>query len=168
MSALGRLRPCRGGRDLPPGYPSLERVCTARVPTRKFVPSKARQAWAAALATALNEIAVHNDELAWIHFFMLPQAVLGGKKLTERGGDEWTTRITKVIRKRSEDWIKGDRRRRTGPQGRKNRKKEKGEENNTGFGGQMGTDRGVGGRASKGRTPQQGGGSPPLGTPSRA
>lgn len=70
-------------RPVPACWPSLEEVCTARIPTKAYVPQGARKLWAQCLAAALSQVHKYNDEKAWIQLLSLPQMVL---RASERGG----------------------------------------------------------------------------------
>eukprot|EP00731_Ephydatia_muelleri_P021341 Em0013g1068a len=63
--------------------PTFEEVCQLHHPTLRFVPTKARPAFARALSTALKEVLRHNSEEAWLKLFMLPKCVL--LSLKQRG-----------------------------------------------------------------------------------
>eukprot|EP00731_Ephydatia_muelleri_P020997 Em0013g724a len=63
--------------------PTFEEVCQLHHPTLRFVPTKARPAFARALSTALKEVLRHNSEEAWLTLFMLPKCVL--PSLKQRG-----------------------------------------------------------------------------------
>ena len=63
--------------------PTFEEVCQLHHPTLRFVPTKARPAFARALSTALKEVLRHNSEEAWLKLFMLPKCVL--PSLKQRG-----------------------------------------------------------------------------------
>eukprot|EP00731_Ephydatia_muelleri_P011201 Em0006g95a len=56
--------------------PTFEEVCQLHHPTLRFVPTKARPAFARALSTALKEVLRHNSEEAWLKLFMLPNTTL--------------------------------------------------------------------------------------------
>ncbi len=51
--------------------------------SRRSVLLGATLIWAECLAKSLNQIAVHDDELAWIEFFMLAKVVL--RVVNQRG-----------------------------------------------------------------------------------
>ena len=63
--------------------PTFEEVCQLHHPTLRFVPTKARPAFARALSTALKEVLRQNSEEAWLKLFMLPKCVL--PSLKQRG-----------------------------------------------------------------------------------
>ena len=56
--------------------PTFEQVCQLNHPTLRFIPSKARPAFARALSSALREVIHRNTEEAWLKLFMLPKCVL--------------------------------------------------------------------------------------------
>ena len=60
--------------------PTFEEVCQLHHPTLRFVPTKARPAFARALSSALKEVLLHNSEEAWLKLFMLPKCVLPSLK----------------------------------------------------------------------------------------
>ena len=51
-------------------------VCQLNHPTLRFVPAKARPAFARALSSTLKDILLHNTEESWSKLFMLPKSVL--------------------------------------------------------------------------------------------
>ena len=59
-----------------PNLPSLEEVCQLRCPTLRFVPKKARPAFAKVLSAVLRSILSDNTAEAWLRLFMLPKCVL--------------------------------------------------------------------------------------------
>ena len=63
--------------------PCLQDICSLRYPTIRFVPSKARPAFARALSSVLKEILAENSVDAWTKLLMLPKCVL---PTTKRGG----------------------------------------------------------------------------------
>ena len=69
----------------------MDEVCALQAPTRKHVPMGARKFWVECLTRAANACAAHNDELAWVEWFMLAKCVLtapgdrGGKKHAKSG-----------------------------------------------------------------------------------
>ena len=86
--------------------PSLDAVYSRRVSTRKYVPAKARAAWADCLATSLSAAVWHNDVLAWAELAMLPKAVLCAPP---RGGKALRKQAAAFTRLRCERWMAGER-----------------------------------------------------------
>eukprot|EP00731_Ephydatia_muelleri_P023351 Em0015g934a len=64
--------------------PSLEAVCELKSPTLRFVPKKARPAFAKVLSSVLRSILSENTAEAWLRLFMLPQCVLPSLKCKGR------------------------------------------------------------------------------------
>ena len=60
--------------------PTFAEVCQLNHPTLRFVPAKARPAFARALSSTLKDILLHNTEEAWLKLFMLPKCVLPSLK----------------------------------------------------------------------------------------
>ncbi|KAL5471159.1 hypothetical protein EMCRGX_G029246 [Ephydatia muelleri] len=60
--------------------PTFEQVCQLHHSTLRFVPTKARPAFARALSSALKDVLLHNSEEAWLKLFMLPKCVLPSLK----------------------------------------------------------------------------------------
>ena len=56
--------------------PSLEVVCELQCPTIRYIPHKARPAFARVLSDVLKSICYENSEEAWLRLFMLPKCVL--------------------------------------------------------------------------------------------
>ena len=67
-----------------PNLPSLEEVCQLRCPTLRFVPKKARPAFAKVLSAVLRSILSDNTAEAWLRLFMLPKCVLPSLKCKGR------------------------------------------------------------------------------------
>eukprot|EP00731_Ephydatia_muelleri_P034939 Em0087g8a len=63
--------------------PSLEVVCELQCPTIRYIPHKARPAFARVLSDVLKSICYENSEEAWLRLFMLPKCVL---RASRRGG----------------------------------------------------------------------------------
>ena len=59
-----------------PTLPSFEDACHLRCPALRFVPKKARYAFAKALSTTLRSILTENSEEAWLKLLMLPKCML--------------------------------------------------------------------------------------------
>ena len=72
-SLMGRQAPGAEGRPLPEGYPAIADIFKLRLPTRKHVPKGAQALFSECLARAANQVCVHNDERAWVEFFLLPK-----------------------------------------------------------------------------------------------
>ena len=64
--------------------PCLEEMCCLRHPTIRFVPSRARPAFARALSSVLKEIVAVNSVDAWTKLLMLPKCVLPTSKRGSR------------------------------------------------------------------------------------
>ena len=60
--------------------PTFAKVCQLNHPTLRFVPAKARPAFARALSSTLKDILLHNTEESWLKLFMLPKCVLPSLK----------------------------------------------------------------------------------------
>ena len=60
--------------------PTFDQVCQLNHPTLRFVPAKARPAFARALSSALRDVIQMNSEEAWLKLFMLPKCVLPSLK----------------------------------------------------------------------------------------
>ena len=56
--------------------PTFEQVCHLNHPSLRFIPSKARPAFARALSLALRELVLKNTEESWLKHFMLPKCVV--------------------------------------------------------------------------------------------
>ena len=67
-----------------PNLPSLEEVCELKCPTLRFVPKKARPAFAKVLSTVLRSILSENTAEAWLRLLMLPKCVLPSLKCNGR------------------------------------------------------------------------------------
>ena len=63
--------------------PSLEVVCELQCPTIRYIPHKARPAFARVLSDVLKSICYENSEEAWLRLFMLSKCVL---RASRRGG----------------------------------------------------------------------------------
>mgnify|MGYP003460779833 FL=1 len=66
----------------PPGVslPSFEEVCELHRPTLRFIPSRARPAFARVLSASLRSVLSDNSVEAWLKLFMLPKCVLPSSK----------------------------------------------------------------------------------------
>ena len=60
--------------------PTFDQVCQLNHPTLRFVPAKARPAFARALSSALRGVLQKNSEEAWLKLFMFPKCVLPSLK----------------------------------------------------------------------------------------
>ena len=60
----------------PQVLPTFKQVCQLNHLTLRFIPSKARPAFAIALSSALREVIHRNTEEAWLKLLMLPKCVL--------------------------------------------------------------------------------------------
>eukprot|EP00731_Ephydatia_muelleri_P012305 Em0006g1199a len=60
--------------------PSFEEVCELHRPTLRFIPSRARPAFARVLSASLRSVLSDNSEEAWLKLFMLPKCVLPSSK----------------------------------------------------------------------------------------
>eukprot|EP00731_Ephydatia_muelleri_P010334 Em0005g920a len=63
--------------------PSLDVVYELQCPTNRYIPHKARPAFARVLSDVLKSICYENSEEAWLRLFMLPKCVL---RASRRGG----------------------------------------------------------------------------------
>ena len=66
-----------------PALPSFDVVCELQCPTIRYIPQKARPAFARVLSDVLKSICYENSEEAWLRLFMLPKCVL---RASRRGG----------------------------------------------------------------------------------
>ena len=106
-AAAGNSRdagPARGAADGP--LPSLTAIQCSNTPTLRHVPAKARHAWAQALTRACAAVADYNDERAWVHLLMLPQAVLCAPP---RGGRKHSRAAAAFTLERLQRWHDGER-----------------------------------------------------------
>ena len=62
--------------DASHNLPTFEEVCQLNHPTLRYIPAKARPAFAKALSSALRDVLLKNTEDAWLKLFMLPKCVL--------------------------------------------------------------------------------------------
>ena len=69
------------------------------------MPAAAKQLWAECLTKALNQIAVHDDLLAWTEFFMLAKVVL--RAVETRGGARYKNRAELATKDRCARWLEG-------------------------------------------------------------
>ena len=60
--------------------PTFDQVCQLNHPTLRFIPAKARLAFATALSSAFRGVLQRNSEEAWLKLFMLPKCVLPSLK----------------------------------------------------------------------------------------
>ena len=58
----------------------LKEVCELHRPTLRFIPSRARPAFARVLSASLRSVLSDNSEEAWLKLFMLPKCVLPSSK----------------------------------------------------------------------------------------
>ena len=56
--------------------PTFDQVCQLNHPTLRYIPAKARPAFARALSSSLRDVLQKNTEDAWLKLFMLPKCVL--------------------------------------------------------------------------------------------
>ena len=56
--------------------PTFDQVCQLNHPTLRYIPAKARPAFARALSSSLRDVLQKNAEDAWLKLFMLPKCVL--------------------------------------------------------------------------------------------
>ena len=66
-----------------PALPSFHIVCELQCPTIRYIPHKARPAFAQVLSDILKSICYENSDEAWLRLFMLPKCVL---RATRRSG----------------------------------------------------------------------------------
>ena len=86
--------------------PSLTEIQCSNAPTLRHVPAGARHAWAQALTRACAAVADYNDERAWVHLLMLPQAVLCSPP---RGGGKHHRAAAAFTLERLQRWQDGER-----------------------------------------------------------
>ena len=82
--------------------PCLQDICSLRHPTIRFVPSKARPAFARALSSVLKELVAENSVDTWTKLLMLPKCVLPTSK---RGGHHNKPIPIDIL---CEMWLKGN------------------------------------------------------------
>ena len=66
--------------DISHNLPTFEEVCQLNHPTLRYIPAKARPAFAKAVSSALRDVLLKNTEEAWLKLFMLPKCVLPSLK----------------------------------------------------------------------------------------
>ena len=86
--------------------PTLTDIQCSHTPTLRHVPASARYGWAQALTRALSAVVEYNDDRAWVHLFMLPQAVLCAPP---RGGRKHSRAAAAFTVERLQRWQDGER-----------------------------------------------------------
>lgn len=102
-SGMARPRP-HSSADGP--LPSLTEIQCSNTPTLRRVPAGAKYAWAQAVTRACAAVADYNDEQAWVHLLMLPQAVLCSPP---RGGRKHQRAAAAFTLERLQRWNDGER-----------------------------------------------------------
>ena len=62
--------------DASQDLPTFDQVCQLNHPNLRYIPAKARPAFARALSSSLRDVLQKNTEDAWLKLFMLPKCVL--------------------------------------------------------------------------------------------
>ena len=81
-SSTNGQAPSGGSGNAPPGAamevgrPSMHDVFTARIPTLRYVPHRARSKWSQVLVRCLAAVVLYNNLTVWGDLLMLPKAVL--------------------------------------------------------------------------------------------
>ena len=91
---------------MPDDWPSFEQVFSCRIPTKKYVPKRARSLWSECLTVAIADVCQHNDLKAWIQLLSLPKMVL---RASNRGGKKNKKKTDTFTRDRCNAWLEGRR-----------------------------------------------------------
>ena len=99
-------RPSGTTREVPEDYPSLEKILSAKIPCKSYVPEGAKKLWAQCLVTSVAQAVEYNDVRSWTELLMLQKCVL---RASSRGGKSQKKKLDAETKRLCKAWLEGQR-----------------------------------------------------------